>query len=104
MPLQAQRLAQNEKLLSYQNSAIDDDLVDLGIMQLFRKQVIGVQAIAHILKAFDEPPHDWGDRTIWRLFNATTFTIAGKVAEAPQLTQGVHTVMDDLAEYARLIN
>jgi hypothetical protein len=32
-------------------------------MDMNRKDIIGVQAIGHVLKAFDDPPHDWGDRT-----------------------------------------
>jgi len=100
VPLAAQRIAQNEKLLSYRNSALDDDMVDMGIMKLYRKKVIGVQAIGNILNAYETPPHDWGDRTVWRLFNAATLTLAGKVAEDPKLTEGVHEVMDELSELA----
>ena len=39
-PLQAQRVAQNQKPLTYQNSELDDDMVDMGIMKLYRKDVI----------------------------------------------------------------
>ena len=56
--------------------------------------LIGVQAISHVLKAYDEPPHDWGDRTGWRLFNAATFALAGKVAERPTVTRDLHQVID----------
>jgi len=66
------------------------------VLDLYRKDVIGIQAVAHVLKAYDEPPHDWGNRTVWRLFNATTFALGGKVAERPQLTQELHGVMDGL--------
>ena len=58
----------------------------------------GVQGIGHVLKAYDEPPHDWGDRTAWRLFNAATFALAGKVAERPDLTKSLHTVIDGVCE------
>jgi hypothetical protein len=97
-PLQAQRIAQNTKLLAYKAAPITDDVADQAIMQMYRKDVIGVQAIGHVLKAYEEPPHDWGDKTAWRLFNAATFALAGKVAERPDLTKSLHQVIDGTCE------
>ena len=93
-PLKEQRLAQNQRLLTYQSTALTDAQADHAIMSMYRKDVIGVQAIGHVLKAYEDPPHDWGGRTAWRLFNATTFALAGKVAERPQLTKDLHDVID----------
>jgi hypothetical protein len=93
-PLQAQRIAQNTKLLGYQATAISDQLADHAIMNMRRRDIIGVQAIGHVLKAYEEPPHDWGSKTAWRLFNAATFALAGKVAERPNLTKQLHEVID----------
>jgi hypothetical protein len=97
-PLQLQRVAQNQKLLGYQGRAITDQEADHAILDLYRQDVIGVQAIGHVLKAYEEPPHDWGDRTAWRLFNAATFLLAGKVAERPDLTKRLHQVIDGVCE------
>jgi len=97
-PLGQQRLAQNQRLLTYQSTALTDAQADHAIMSMYRKDVIGVQGIGHVLKAFDEPPHDWGSRTAWRLFNAATFALAGKVAEKPQLTRDLHNVIDGVCE------
>jgi hypothetical protein len=44
-------------------AALTDKAADHAIMDMNRKDIIGVQAIGHVLKAFDDPPHDWGDRT-----------------------------------------
>jgi len=95
-PLQAQRVAQNQKLVTYQSTTLSDEAADHAIMELYRKDVIGVQTIAHVLKAWEEPPHDWGDRTAWRLFNAATFALSGKVAERPAITRDLHEVIDGL--------
>lgn len=97
-PLQDQRIAQNQKLLAYQGTELRDETADHAILDLYRKDVIGVQAIGHVLKAYDEPPHDWGGRTAWRLFNAATLTLAGKVAERPDLTKRLHQVIDGVCE------
>jgi hypothetical protein len=97
-PLQQQRIAQNQKLLTYQETHLTDEVADHAVLDLYRKDVIGVQAIGKVLNAYDNPSHNWGDRTAWRLFNAVTFTLAGKVAEHPMLTQELHTVIDGICE------
>lgn len=93
-PLKEQRLAQNQKLLTYQGTELNDTQVDQAIMQMYRRDVIGVQAIGKVLDVYEAPPHDWGDKTAWRLWNATTFALAGKVTEKPSLTQDLHNVID----------
>jgi hypothetical protein len=97
-PLQRQRIAQNQKLLTYQGTTLTDEVADHAILDLYRKDVIGVQAIGHVLKAWEEPPHDWGDKTAWRLFNAATFSLIGKVAERPDLTTELHRIIDGVCE------
>jgi hypothetical protein len=93
-PLQAQRIAQNEKLLTYKGTPLDDAAADHAIMQLYRDDVIGVQRIADVHQQWQNPAHDWGNKTAWRLFNAATFALAGKVAERPDLTKQLHQVID----------
>lgn len=97
-PLQQQRIAQNTKLLTYQATPLTDQIADHAVLTMYRKGVIGVQRVADVLDAYDNPPHDWGNRTAWRLFNAATFALAGKVAERPQLTQDLHQVIDGVCE------
>ena len=97
-PLKAQRIAQNEKLLTYQASPVSDAAADQAIMQMYRQDIIGVQRIADVLEQWERPAHDWGDKTAWRLFNAATFALAGKVAEKPDLTKRLHTVVDGTCE------
>ena len=45
-------------------------------------------------KSFQAPPHDWGEKTPWRLFNAAPFALAGKVTENPPTTRKLHDVVD----------
>lgn len=97
-PLQDHRVAQNQKLLAYQKTPIGDATADHLIMQLYRRDVIGVQRIADVNQEWQRPSHDWGDKSLWRLFNAVTFALAGKVAERPKLTQELHTVIDGAFE------
>jgi hypothetical protein len=52
-------------------------MADQAIMQMYRKDVIGVQAIGRVLKAYEEPPHDWGSKTAWRLEYPRVPTLLG---------------------------
>lgn len=98
-PLQAQRLAQNQTFQRYQQVALTDAQVDHAIMTMYRKEVIGVQRIADVVRQWEQPTFDWGDRTAWRLFNAATFALAGRVSENPNITRELHQVIDGICEY-----
>lgn len=93
-PLHEQRKVQALTFERYRATDLSDERADHAIMELYRQEVIGVQRIADVHKQFHEPEHDWGDKTAYRLFNATTFALTGKVAEAPHLTKKLHTVID----------
>jgi hypothetical protein len=47
-----------------------------------------------VVREWETPSHDWGGKTAWRLFNAATFALAGKVAEHPDLTERLHQIID----------
>ena len=99
-PLKAHRLELHATYEAYRATELTEPQADGAIMQLYRQGVINVQRIAAIAKAFDEPPHDWGGRTAWRLFNAATFVLSGRVAEAPSVTGKLHAVMDGVCSPA----
>ena len=93
-PLADARRAQAETLGRYKGLQLPDAVADQAIMTLYREGVINVTRIADVLQAYEEPPHDWGSKTPWRLFNATTYSLAGRVAENPTATRRLHEVID----------
>lgn len=97
-PIADQRESQHRKLLGYQNTALTDMQADAAVVQMFRQDVISVTKIADVLAEYDIPSHDWGDKTLWRLFNAATFVLTGRVLENPQTTTRLHTILDGIAE------
>lgn len=97
-PLHDARLAMSEQYDRFKAAPLGDYEADAAIMGLYRKGVINVQRIANVADAWDNPPHDWGDRTAWRLFNATTFALTGRVAEDPRTTQTLHNVIDGVCQ------
>jgi hypothetical protein len=97
-PLALARERQHKQLLTYQGTPLSDAQADHAIMNMFRRDVIGVQRIADVHEQWQCPAHDWGDKTAWRLFNAATFALSGKVAERPDLTKQLHQVIDATCE------
>jgi len=93
-PLQSQREAQHRKLTLYQNTPLRIEHADHAVIEMYRRGVLGITKIDDVLKAYEDPPHDWGDHTAWRMFNAATFALTGKVAEDPRLTKTLHEVID----------
>jgi hypothetical protein len=97
-PLKEQRQMQNHKIVLYQHCPLTDELADHAILSLYRKQIIGVQRIPDILDLWNQPTFHWGDKTAWRLFNAATYSLMGKVVEKPDLTKELHEVIDGVCE------
>ena len=93
-PLQDGRVAQHEKMLRYQNTNITDAIADHAVLEMYRAGVINLQRIDDVLNEWSEPTHDYGAKTAWRLFNAVTFVLAGRVVERPKLTSDLHLIMD----------
>jgi hypothetical protein len=93
-PLRDQRVAQARMFESYRSTGLLEAQVDQAIMQLYRRGVINLTRIAEVLDAYEHPPHDWGGPTAWRLFNAATFALTGRVAEDPSATGRLHQVID----------
>ena len=97
-PLGEARQAQALTFERYKALPLHDELADQGIMAMYRRGVINLTRIGDVLKAYEEPPHDWGDKTPWRLFNAATFALTGRVAENPTITRQLHEVIDGVCE------
>lgn len=93
-PLALKREAQAQTFLTYQETPLTETEADHVIMSLYREQVINVQRIADVERQWQEPTHDWGEKTAWRLFNAATFALNGKVLEDPQATPKLHRILD----------
>ena len=69
-PLAIQREAQKRQFDCYLATDLTDSRADQAIMQMYRQHVIGVQAIADVLRQWEEPEHDWGPKTGFRLFKS----------------------------------
>ena len=98
-PLTEQREAQHQTFLRYNATQLTDQRADHAILGMYREGILNIQRIPEVVKQWDEPDFpEWGDRTAWRLFNAATFSLEGRVAENPAVTRQLHDVIDGVCE------
>ena len=73
---------------------------DESIMQMYRDGIINVQRIPDVLKEWDQPSFDefTEKRSAWRLFNAATYALNGRVVENGHVTPKLHKVIDGVCE------
>lgn len=99
-PLVEHREAQHRTFELYRSTTLSDPLADHAILGMYREGVIGVQRIPDVIREWDEPTHEefQGERTAWRLFNAATFILHGRVVENSGITRKLHDVIDGICE------
>jgi hypothetical protein len=97
-PLAHQRQRQHEAFERYSQTGLNDERADHAIMTMFRKGILNIQRVPDVLEQWETPKFDWGDKTAWRLFNAATFSLTGRVSEDPGTTKRLHEVIDGVCE------
>lgn len=96
-PLAQQRELQAKTFTRYRQSIISDQQAHHAIVEMYKGGVINLQRIDNVLTEWEEPSFEgYDERNAWRLFNATTFALTGKIAERPDLTSKLHTVIDQV--------
>jgi hypothetical protein len=94
-PLAQQREAQAKTFDSYKQATLTDERVDHTVLTMYRKGIINLQRVPNVLDEWEKPSFEgFEERTAWRLINATTYALTGRIAENPSLTSRLHTVID----------
>jgi hypothetical protein len=101
LPLALHREAQARTFDRYRRTLLTDELADHAIMTMYREGIINVQRIPEVLHEWEVPSFDdfKGERSAWRLFNAATYALTGRVVEKPQATPMLHKVIDGVCEH-----
>ena len=98
-PLADQRERQARTFDRYKHALLTDQQADHAIMSMYRQDIINVQRIADVAREWDEPSfEEFNERNAWRLFNAATFALTGRVVENPAITPRLHQVIDGVCE------
>lgn len=96
-PLALQRERQHLTFVRYQATMLTDVQADHAILSMYREGIISATRIAEVLGQWQSPAYEeWGGPTAWRLFNAATFALLGKVVEQSSLTPKLHRVIDQV--------
>ena len=73
---------------------------DHAIIEMLRGGIVNTSRVEKVVAEFDEPSYDHGNRSVWRLFNATTEALKdAPIAEIPRRTIALHSLCDDMVGY-----
>jgi hypothetical protein len=98
-PLTEQREIQHRTYERYRSTPLSDQLAHHALINMFRDSIIGVTKIAEVLRQWEVPSfEEFEQRTAWRLFNAATFALTGRVIENAGLTGRLHNVIDGVCD------
>lgn len=95
-PLRDQRIRQQQMFEMYRGTSISDGEADQLIMQMFRRGIINVTRIPDVMEQWENPTCDYGPKSVYRLFQGTTWTLKPKVLDQPKLTRDLHSLMDEV--------
>jgi len=94
-PLADQRERQTRTFERYKGTLLTDQQADHAVLNMYREGIINVQRIPEVLNEWEEPTfEEFDQRNAWRLFNAATFALTGRVIENAQITPKLHQVID----------
>ncbi len=98
-PLALKREQQHRTIERYQATELTEYHADHAILEMYRQGIINIQRVPDVLQQWNEPEHDWGGPTAWRLLNAATFTLNGRVMERPDATPRLFKVIDEVCTH-----
>lgn len=97
-----QMMKENQELRfeHYQNSKIDNRTASHLIIEMLRHGAINTSRVQGIVNQWDEPAHDFGGRTVWRLFNAVTEVLKeAPLHDVPPRTILLQSVLDRASKF-----
>ena len=102
-PLADVREKQERAFCRYRQTPLSPARADHAILVLFRTGALNVQRIPEVLNEWATPSFEELEEagpTAWRLFNAVTCVLNGRILAEPQSTQGLHRVIDGVCSSA----
>jgi Domain of unknown function (DUF932) len=94
-PLALHREQQHRTFERYKGTLLTDQQADHAVLNMFRQGIINIQRVPEVLSEWEAPTfEEFDQRNAWRLFNAATYTLTGRVIENAQITPKLHQVID----------
>jgi len=99
-PLAVYRETQARAFERYKHTLLTDERADHCIMSMFRQGIINVQRIPEVLHEWEEPSFpEFDERNAWRMLNAATYVLSGKVMEKPNATPQMFKVINGVCSH-----
>ena len=91
---------QNLRFDHYKEAKLTDMRADHAIVDLLRCGAINTSRVKKVVEQWDEPVHDFGGRTVWRMFNAVTEALKGApLPDVSSRTIEMQAVMDRVSGF-----
>jgi hypothetical protein len=98
-PLALHREQQHRTLNRYRQTMLTDQQADHAILDFYREGVINIQRVPDVMREWATPSFpDLEQPTAWRLFNAVTHVLSGRVMDNPNATPKLHKIIDGVCE------
>jgi hypothetical protein len=94
---------QQQKLFNrYRATHLTPEQADHAMMEMYRNNVINLQRIQEVDAEWTDPSFEEmrQSHTAFRLFNAATFVLNGRIVGQPKCTQALHRIMNDVCSRA----
>src|SRR6202162_1128593 len=94
-PLALHREQQHRTFERYKGTLLTDQQADHAVLNMFREGIINIHRVPEVIEQWERPTfEEFDQRNAWRLFNAATFALTGRVVENPTATPKLHKVID----------
>ena len=91
----AMRDNQDARFEAYKHANLTDLRAHNMIIELVRSGALNTSRVKKVVDQWHEPNHDFGDKTVWRLFNAVTEALKGSpLHDMPSRTIDMQAVCD----------
>jgi hypothetical protein len=96
-PFIEHRETQQKTFEKYKMCMLSDLFCDHAILSMYRREIINLQRIPEVLRGWDNPVFgEFQDRNVWRLFNAVTYSLAGRIFENTAITPRLHQLLSEI--------
>lgn len=99
------RQRQDARFEIYQESHVTHVKAGAIICEMYRRGIVNASRLGKVIEQWDEPAHDFGGRTAWRLFNATTEALKGSpVFDMPARTIKLQGLLDTITDVEKRLS
>jgi hypothetical protein len=91
---------QDSRIEAYRTTKLGGFAADHLIVEMLRHKALNTSRVEKVVKEWDNPSYDHGEKTVWRMHNAVTEALKGvNIHEMPQRTIALQHVCDEFVGF-----